>query len=196
MACIRAYRGGWGSSVAVAFLVATFLSVLPPSARADQNDPRLDRLFAVLHTSNDARELDLVQGLIWDIWIDHDDKDAARLMQRGIHAMANARNDEALQIFDALIAADPDFAEAWNKRATLHLLMGELDKSRADVERTLELEPRHFGALSGLGQIELLLGEREQALKAFEHALDSNPHLPGARRMIERLRKQNAGFAL
>ena len=74
--------------------------------------------------------------------------------------------------------------------------MGELDKSRADVERTLELEPRHFGALSGLGQIELQRGDREEALKAFEHALDANPHLAGARKMAARLRAQKAGREL
>ena len=110
--------------------------------------------------------------------------------------MANAHYQEALEIFNELIAADPGFAEAWNKRATLHFMMGEIEKSRADVERTLDLEPRHFGALSGLGQIELLSGDREGALKAFENALDTNPHLPGARRMIERLRVKKAGFSL
>lgn len=181
--------------LAVVFAFAAFaVQTLP--ARADQNDPRLDRLFAILHTSDDARELDVAQSLIWDIWIDHRDGEAARLMRRGIFAMANARTAEALQIFDDIIAIDPGFAEAWNKRATLHFMMGDLDKSRADVERTLELEPRHFGALSGLGQIELLRGDREGAIKAFENALDTNPHLPGARRTIERLRTRKAGYSL
>jgi tetratricopeptide (TPR) repeat protein len=181
--------------LAVVFAFAAFaVQTLP--ARADQNDPRLDRLFAILHTSDDARELDVAQSLIWDIWIDHSNGEAARLMQRGIFAMANARTAEALQIFDDIIAIDPGFAEAWNKRATLHFMMGDLDKSRADVERTLELEPRHFGALSGLGQIELLRGDREGAIKAFENALDTNPHLPGARRTIERLRTRKASYSL
>lgn len=173
-------------------VVAAVLLVLSPNGvAADQTDPRLDRLFAVLHTSDKVEEVDLAQGLIWDIWITHRNQDITRMMRRGIFAMANRRNNEALEIFSGLITLDPNYAEAWNKRATLYFMMGDLGKSRADVERTLELEPRHFGALSGLGQIELRRGDREEALKAFEHALDTNPHLPAARVMIERLRARN-----
>lgn len=178
--------------VAVAMLFVTSLTAV----RADQSDPRLDHLFAVLHTSDDAHEIGIAESLIWDIWISHHDTGAERLMRRGIHAMASGQNDEALQIFDRLIEREPGFAEAWNKRATLYFLMGALDRSRADVVRTLELEPRHFGALSGLGQIELLSGDHTRALKAFEHALDSNPHLAGARRMVERLRARLNGREL
>lgn len=196
MRCTGTYRKRLLTPLVLAVVLATATVLLPQRVQADQTDPRLDRLFAVLHTSTDARELDVAQSLIWNIWINHRDREAARLMRRGIFAMADARNDEALQIFHRLIAVDPDFAEAWNKRATLYFLMGELEKSRADVERTLELEPRHFGALSGLGQIELLSGDRDGALQAFEHALDSNPHLPGARRIIERLRATETGYSL
>lgn len=176
--------------------MAIVLAFQAQPALADQDDPRLDRLFAVLHTSDDARELDLVQGLIWDIWVAHKDVELDRMMRRGIYAMANERIDEALNIFDTLIETDPAYAEAWNKRATLYFLKGDLRRSRADVERTLELEPRHFGALSGLAQIELLKGDRKRALMTFEHALDSNPHLPGARRMVNRLRAKNTGRTL
>jgi tetratricopeptide (TPR) repeat protein len=185
--------------ISQAFLAA-FLAVpltgLPDVAQAYQNDPRLDRLFAVLHTSHDERELDVAQSLIWDIWITHKDNTFAHLMRRGIFAMANGRNDDALQIFDELIAADPGYAEAWNKRATLHFRLGDIEKARADVERTLELEPRHFGALSGLGQIDLLRGDRDGALRAFEDALDTNPHLTGAQRIVKRLRSKQTGFSL
>jgi len=186
---LRAYLSGLAPLV-VAVLA---LAVQPGTAAADQNDPRLDRLFAVLHTSKDAREIALAENLIWEIWNTHDDFEVARLMRRALFAMANERNGDALRIFDEVIRSHPDFAEAWNKRATLYFTMGELDRSRADVERTLELEPRHFGALSGLGQIELLSGNRDKALAAFEHALDANPHLEGARAMARRLRAQKAG---
>lgn len=196
MACIRGYRLGRQTGLIAALVCAFALILSPLQARADQSDPRLDRLFAVLHTSADLEEVDVAQSLIWDIWISHADSKSALLMRRGIFAMANGRNDEALDIFDELVERDPDYAEAWNKRATLYFLMGELDKSRSDVMRTLELEPRHFGALSGLGQIELLSGDRDRALRAFEDALDTNPHLPTARRIVNRLRSQKAGFSL
>jgi len=195
MRIIRLYlHARISQALLAAFLVAS-LTGLPDVARADQTDPRLDRLFAVLHTSRDERELDVAQSLIWDIWITHNDHKVARLMRRGIFAMANARNDDALHIFDEIIAAVPDYAEAWNKRATLYFRLGDIEKARADVERTLELEPRHFGALSGLGQIELLRGDREGALRAFEYALDTNPHLTGAQQIVKRLRSKRTGFS-
>ena len=196
MGNIRAYLYKRISQAFLAAFLAVSLVGVPDVAQADQNDPRLDRLFAVLHTSNDARELDVAQSLIWDIWITHKDHTVTRLMRRGIFAMANKRNDEALQIFDELIAADPGYAEAWNKRATLYFRLGDIEKARADVERTLELEPRHFGALSGLGQIDLLRGDRDGALRAFEDALDTNPHLTGAQRIVKRLRSKQTGFSL
>ncbi|MEK9660431.1 MAG: tetratricopeptide repeat protein, partial [Alphaproteobacteria bacterium] len=183
------------SGVAIAIAVV-WIAFLPQDARADQTDPRLDRLFAILHTSTDAREVDVAQSLIWDIWIAHDDDETARLMRRGIFAMAHGRSEDALALFDELINRDPNYAEAWNKRATLYFTMGDLEKSRADVERTLELEPRHFGALSGLGQIELLSGHREGALQAFEDALDTNPHLSTAKRLVDRLRALKTGYSL
>jgi tetratricopeptide (TPR) repeat protein len=181
---------------ALPVVIAVLLATGPTPASADQDDPRLDRLFAVLHASENAREVYVAQSLIWDIWLTHDDTELTRLMRRGVFAMAKEHNDEALRIFDRLIATDPGYAEAWNKRATLYFILGELDKSRADVARTLELEPRHFGALSGLGQIELLRGDRKKALQAFEHALDANPHLAGARMMVDRLRPRATGREL
>ncbi len=101
---------------------AIMLAIQPTVVAADQNDPRLDRLFAVLHTSTDVRELDLAQSLIWDIWTAHDDSAVSRLMHRGMFAVAQERNAEALRMFDHVIRIDPDFAEAWNKRATLYFV--------------------------------------------------------------------------
>ncbi len=163
--------------------------VWPVSASADQNDPRLDELFAVLQTSNDPGALSTAHDEIWQRWISNDDEELFALMQQGVGLMNSRRLREALVVFDDLVDIAPDYAEAWNKRATVHFLLGNLADSIADVDVTLDLEPRHFGALSGLGQIELARGDPEAALSAFEAAVQVHPHLPGTRDLIERLRR-------
>jgi len=146
-------------------------------ARADQRDPRLPGLFQALIDAGpaDARR---IEGEIWKIWIENDDGQNAELMHLGMLAMQTGEVDLALDIFDQLVARAPDFAEAWNKRATVLFMMGELEASLADVAKTLELEPHHFGALSGAGLIFDALGQPEAALKAYREALAVHPNLP------------------
>lgn len=163
--------------------------VWPLSADADQNDPRIDHLFAVLQTSDDPSALSAAHAEIWRRWTSHDDEAYLALMQRGITLMDRRELNEALKTFDELVDIAPDYAEAWNKRATVHFMLGNYADSMADVDVTLNLEPRHFGALSGLGQIEIARGDADAALSAFEAALQVHPHLPGTRDVIERLRQ-------
>ncbi len=96
----------------------------------------------------------------------------------------------ALQLFDAVTAERPDFAEGWNKRATVLYMMGALDASAKDVDKVLELEPRHFGALSGLGLINASKDKDDAAIEAFQRALEINPHMPGAKQNIDMLKKR------
>ena len=163
--------------------------VWPLTTHADQKDPRLDELFAVLQTSGDPSALSAAHGEIWEIWINNDDAELFSLMEQGIVLMNRQRLPEALKVFDDLVDIAPNYAEAWNKRATVHYLLGNLADSVADVDVTLDLEPRHFGALSGLGQIELKRGDPEAALSAFEAAVRMHPHLPGTRDLIRQLRR-------
>ena len=163
--------------------------VWPMTAGADQRDPRLDALFAVLQTSSDPSAWSAAHGKIWEIWTGHDDAELNSLMEQGIVLMSRRRLGEALKVFDDLVDIAPDYAEAWNKRATVHFLLGNLADSIADVDATLDLEPRHFGALSGLGQIQMQRGDPEAALSAFEAALRMHPHLPGTRGIIQQLRR-------
>lgn len=163
--------------------------VWPMTAGADQRDPRLDVLFAVLQTSSDPSALSAAHGKIWEIWTAHDDAELNSLMAQGIVLMSRRRLGEALKVFDDLVDIAPDYAEAWNKRATVHFLLGNLADSIADVDATLDLEPRHFGALSGLGQIQMQRGDPEAALSAFEAAVRMHPHLPGTRGIIRQLRR-------
>jgi len=175
-----------------AWLLALLLVLtLSAPAQATQADPQLEALFQRLQATKDDGEGEALQQAIWTAWTKTDDPAAARMMAIGIIAMGQDRLDDALSTFDALVEAAPDFAEAWNKRATVHYLMGNLDASVADIEETLKLEPRHFGALSGLGLIYQEVEKWDAALRAFETALKVNPHMPTVRANIEALKKKS-----
>lgn len=175
-------------------LVASLGFAVPGSAA--QEDARLDELFERLKITGDPVEGRGLTSEIWSIWLWSDDESVDRLMRKGIVAMAERNFETALILFNAIVEEAPDFAEGWNKRATVHYLMGNYPASVSDVERTLALEPRHFGALSGLGLINMALGRDEVALKAFEAALEVNPHLPGPKANIEDIKRRLEGEAL
>lgn len=138
----------------LAALAAACFVLAAATARAGQDDPRLNALFDKLKTGSDE-EARAIERQIWQIWVEHKNPEIARLMQRGMAALNEDDAQEALDTFGQVVRADKNFAEGWNKRATVEFVMGDFDASIADIERTLALEPRHFGALSGLGQIYL-----------------------------------------
>ncbi|MBA3520594.1 MAG: tetratricopeptide repeat protein, partial [Rhizobiales bacterium] len=118
------------------------------------------------------------------------------LMALSAQAM-NARNFAlARSHLDAIVALEPDFAEGWNKRATVHFLEGDYASSIADIRRVLSLEPRHFGALSGLGMILQNIGRKEEALEAFRRALAVHPQMPAIRQRVEALSLEVEGVDL
>ena len=155
----------------------------------DQNDPRLNDLFEQLQTVGSQSAADEITDEIWAIWRQSSDADINRMMNAGISAMQNARFVEAKNIFDEIVTKAPDFAEGWNKRATVYFFLRDFEKSASDIRQTLLLEPRHFGAIAGLGLIFLQLDYRESALETFKQALEIHPHLPGPRIQIERLKE-------
>jgi tetratricopeptide (TPR) repeat protein len=114
-------------------------------------------------------------------------------MRQGTVAMSQGQLGRALERFDRIVDLAPEFAEGWNKRATVLYLMGDYQASVLDIQRTLELEPRHFGALSGLGLIYDAIEEPAAALRSFEAALEIHPHLVGTLQRIEELRRQLSG---
>ena len=130
--------------------VLIFYSNLVP---ADQTDDRLETLFITLSSSSDKQVIRATENQIWDIWFAHPNSDVERLMQIGVQRMNANRQSEAMIIFSQLVENFPDYAEAWNRRATLHYILGNYQESIDDIERVLSLEPRHFGALSGLGLV-------------------------------------------
>ncbi len=158
-------------------------------AYSDQNDPRLENLFAELLVVEEQQAGDAITDNIWEIWRDSGDPEINELMREGVSAMHSGRLRRAVRFFDQIIDKAPDFAEGWNKRATVYFFLREFENSAKDVRKTLMLEPRHFGATAGLGLIFLELEYYESALEAFEKTLLINPHLPGPRMQIERIKK-------
>ncbi len=171
-----------GPMAALAFLA------LPLSAAADQTDSRLAPLFEVLRSGATPDRIGYAERFIWTIWLESGREDVDRMMEAGIEEMGSGRLRESIATFGRIIDLAPDFAEGWNKRATAYYLAGELDASIRDVEHTLALEPRHFGALSGLGLIHLARGDELGALRAFEATLEVHPRAPAARYHVQRLR--------
>ena len=113
---------------------------------------------------------------LWREWTSaHENSDEEALMSEGLVAMSEGNLNRAENIFTKLIEANPSFTEAWNKRATLRFMLWDFEGSLRDVEKVLTLEPRHFGALSGLGMIHLRLGDPERALKAYEDLVNIFP---------------------
>lgn len=175
-------------------LVALLLGTT--SAHADQKDPRLDVLFSALKVSDTAESSRVLENQIWSIWMEPPaGSEAVYIMRDGLEAMQTGRIDDALEAFDKVTKDEPEFAEGWNKRATVFYMLGDLERSAADIQRTVVLEPRHFGAWSGLGLVNLALGDKQAALKAFDAALEIHPQLP-SKQSIEALRKELAGQKL
>jgi tetratricopeptide (TPR) repeat protein len=177
-------------------LAAAVAVLLHGPAAADQTDPRLDGLFDDLLQADGPVEAHPVIGRIWDVWTHHDDADAVRDMRLGIGAMNAGQFRAAIQVFSETVKRFPDFAEAWNKRATAYFIIGEYASSIADCRRVLALEPRHFGALAGLGMIYRALDEPETALGWYKRALDVNPHLTDAQDAVRALEAEIKGRAI
>ena len=163
------------------------LLFLPASVIADQSDERLDDLFSTLLISTDLTTIRSTENQIWEIWFNHANDDVEQLIQMGVTRMNYNRYAEAMLIFTQLIENFPDYAEGWNRRATLHYILGNLDESIADIEKVLELEPRHFGALSGLGLVFLQQKQLSKAKQAFENLVDLHPNSPNAQENLLRV---------
>jgi len=173
-------------------LVAALALVIALSgaAHADQKDTRLGPLFSRLKATRDAREGARITRDIWTIWFESDRPAVKELMERGQVQLHLSRVDIAAELFSHVIRIAPDFAEGWNRRATVRYLKGDYEGSLRDIEHTLKLEPRHFGALSGRGLVLVKLGRERAALAAFRAALAVNPHLESARVNIRILQKK------
>lgn len=178
-------------------LAALFAIFFSAPVAADQTDTRLDSLFAELKSAASITDARYIEREIWAIWSQHgSDAEIDLRFQRGVMLMNAGRLKEAARVFSTILEVDPEFAEAWNKRATLLYLMGDVAGSVRDIERTLALEPRHFGALSGLGLIYEQIESADGAIKAFTAALEINPYMPWIAERLEALEAQLEGEPL
>lgn len=163
----------------------------PVPAPRSAAERRLAELFSTLASTEDLVVAGETEDTIWALWTSHDDPELELRLDRAIHHIAAREFEPAGQLLDALLADRDDYVEAWNKRATLYFLMERDLESVTDIVRTLELEPRHFGAICGFALICLRQGRRAEALAAFEAALSINPHMPGPKSAVDAL---NAEF--
>lgn len=147
----------------------------------------LDALFARLASDANDRDAYAIEDEIWEIWTNHREPAAVKAMNDALAAIARRQHEDALVLLDDLVRAYPLWPEAWNKRATLFFLMGRDEDSARDIRRTLQLEPRHFGALAGFVQICLRHGDTMAAAIACDAALRIHPNSPPMRTIAERL---------
>ena len=175
-------------------LTLLLLLVLLQPALADQRAPELDALFEILQapqtTPVKARR---ITAEIWTYWLQANTPQAQELMDQGIAYLNEFALEQAARVFSELINVAPEYAEAWNKRATVFYLMGEYELSTSDVKETLRLEPRHFGAISGQGLIYMQVERKAEALHWFRRALSVNPFLEGVQQNVEMLEESLNG---
>ena len=137
----------------------------------------LDFLFGALKAAPDDVSAKHVEARIWAIWLQTPSDTAALLMARAKAAVEAQKIDVGIKLLDAVIKLRPDYIEAWNRRATLYYMQNDYGRSLADIQQVLVREPRHFGALAGLGMIMQDIGDEKRALDAYRKALAVNPHL-------------------
>src|SRR3984893_473418 len=153
----------------------------------------LDFLFGALKAAPDEASAKHVEARIWALWLQTPSDTAALLMVRAKAAIDAQQGDVALKLLDAVIKLRPDYVEAWNRRATLYYLQNDYARSLADIEQVLVREPRHFGALAGLGMIMQDLGDDKRALDAFRRALTITHHLDEVPELVKTLSEKVEG---
>ena len=165
---------------------------LPRPQRGDRTR-NLDFLFGALKAAPDAESAKQVENRIWALWLASGSDTANLLMTRAKTAIDANDLDLAIELLDAIIKIKPDYIEAWNRRATIHYMRKEFGQSLEDIHQVLKLEPRHFGAMSGLGMILQEFGDERHALDVFRRALEINPHLPKIDEMVKSLSEKVEG---
>jgi len=156
-------------------------------AWADQHNPQLEILFKRLHKAPDAATAAAVEQSIWQLWLEHPDPKCRQLMQQGTIQLNAGEFTAALATYNQLVKIAPDYAEAWNKRATVQYLLHDFAASELDIRQTLQLEPFHFGALSGRGLVKLAQRDFAGARAAFNAALEVYPQSISTRNNLDEL---------
>tara|TARA_Y100000992_G_C21205233_1_gene462598 strand:+ start:343 stop:897 length:555 start_codon:yes stop_codon:yes gene_type:complete len=171
------------------FISLIFVFLALNQAIADERKIKLDKLFKELKIDNSLKTFE-VEKKIWKIWSTHPYKENLTLMLfEGSDLINNNRLNEAVNLFTKVIEIDPKWAEAWNKRATALYLLGEFQKSQNDIDKVLELEDRHFGALSGQGLVNIQLKNYEKAIMSYEKVQEIYPSMKSPQIMIKEIER-------
>jgi tetratricopeptide (TPR) repeat protein len=173
-------------NIIIFFISLLFLTI---SSKANDRNIQLNRLFNELKINNAA----LVYGTeqkIWKIWSTHPTDEKLTLkLSKGTNLMQGNTLSKAIEIFSDLIELDPNWAEAWNKRATALYLIGDYEGSQKDIDKVLKLEDRHFGALAGQGLVNIKLENYEKAIESYERAQEIYPAMQSPKVMIEQIKE-------
>ena len=175
------------------FKISLFFSVLISltfifNAKASDQEVQLNKLFNQLKESKNDFVAQEVEQKIWKVWSTHPkDKKLTLMLVEGSNLVNNGQFKKAINIFSKVIDLDPSWAEAWNKRATVMYMIGEFKKSQQDINKVLELENRHFGALAGQGLVNIELKNYEKAIKSYENAQKIYPLMKSPGIMINQI---------
>jgi tetratricopeptide (TPR) repeat protein len=150
-------------------------------------------MFEQLKRENNENAARITAAQIWRLWLDSGSATVDLLMQWSAKAIQDHKYNVALDFLNQVIALDPKYAEGWNQLATVYFLTNDYPKAMADIDRTLQLEPRHFGALAGLAQLMEETGHKKRALEAYEKILAIYPMMRSAQAKVEALSQELAG---
>jgi len=173
-------------------ITAALVFCFPVISSADQTDQRLEELFHTLQTSQDAEVLLEAEATIWEIWYESGKETVDAMMLEAAQLVRVGDLSGAESIYSRVIEEAPEFSEGWNRRATVRFYQRDYEGSLDDIEQTLKLEPRHFGAFWGLGMILGTQHDFERAITAFERLLEIKPNATDARPRIELLKRELA----
>ena len=164
-----------------------FFIINSSNVHANTINEQLNKLFDDLKISSESSSF-LIEQKIWKLWSTHpNDEKLTTLLAEGSAAVNNNQLTEAINIFTKVIELDPNWAEAWNKRATVFYLVGQFQKSQDDIDKVLNLEKRHFGALAGQGLVNIKLKNFEKAIKSYQKALEIYPSMRSPEIMIKEI---------
>ena len=176
------------------FFIILCISSFFSSTQSSQENI-LNKLFNQLETVNNSKSAKLLEEKIWSIWNEHPTNNKlTEKLEFGMELMQYKDYAYALKVFNNIIVKDPEWSEAWNKRATVYFLMNQFTNSLNDINKVLNIEPRHFGALSGQARIFIKLQKYEKAIQSIEMALEFYPSFRSRELIpeIERLIKEES----
>lgn len=172
----------------------------PPSHRGSalpktpaEREKTLSDLYALLATADDEEAAKAIADAIERVWMHSGSATIDLLMERAMKAMSEKNTDLALKLFDHVVELAPDFTEAWNRRAYVHFVLNDVERALGDLRRALALDPHHYKALDGLGQILREVGQKKGALKAFQQLLEVHPFWQNAKQAVDELEREVEG---